>query len=142
MAQPLQPHSTGGGLWSGVCQTIGDGRDLGLAPLLDEAGVTGAKDLLGVPYGPIRAAQHTEQRQAHQEQALFLGRPCHTLASLVSQGQICNIRCLARHAHPLTRASPWAQSALSTPSAFYPTFIEFQSRIIYHAHTSQHMSNS
>src|SRR4029453_4746609 len=130
MPHPLQAHSTVGCLWSGVCQTIGDGRDLGLTPLLDEAGVTGAKDLLGVPYGPIRAAQHTEQRQAHQEQALFLGRPCHTPASLFSQEQSFNIRCLARHAPPLTRASPWAQSTLS-PSALCPTFIEFQSRMIY-----------
>src|SRR5262245_10705016 len=142
MAQPLQPHSTGGGIWSSVYQTIGDGHGLGLAPLLHEAVVTGAKDLLGVPYGPIRAAQHTEQRQAHQEQALFLGHPCHMPVSLGSQGQSCNIRCLARHAHPLTRASPWAQSTFSTPSALCPTFIEFQSKIIYHAHTSQRMSNS
>lgn len=75
MAQPLQPHNPWGCFWGGVCQTIGDGRDLGLAPLLDEAGVTGAKDLLGVPYGRICAAQHTEQRQAHREQALCLEHP-------------------------------------------------------------------
>src|SRR2546428_13457429 len=54
------------------------------------------------PYGPIRAAQHTEQRQARQEQARFLARPGN---------------------------SP-------------PTFIEFQSKIIYHASQSQRMSNS
>src|SRR5262245_11611318 len=136
MAQPFQPHSAWGCLWSSVCQPISDGYDLGLAPLLDEAGVTGAKDLLGVPYGSIRAAQHTEQRQTHQEQALFLACPCNMLASLVSQGQVCDHQCLACHAHPLTLAPPWVRSALSSPSALWPTFIEFQSRIIYHASRS------
>src|SRR5262249_17510869 len=108
MAQPFEAHSALVRLWGRVCQPIGDGPDLGLAPLLDEGRIAGAKDLLGVPYGPRRAAQHTEQRQAHQEQALFLARPCTTPASLVSQGLVFDLQCLARHVHSLLRASPWA----------------------------------